>query len=377
MTTRGTLLVGSMPFASEADAMRRALTALGGSLLALPDGEIGEITPEFPNGKRSAWVMTAINICAADTENWQVVKQAVNDVSGFPSDYPNVQRLKAKRSPGEMHKYLKFGYDDYFKQSYPIFKQLREEFKLPNLKFQVGVPTGLGIAFSMMSPIDALRYADAFNKRVAHEVNEILKIASDDVVIQVEVPGEVAMSYQMPGFLVGLPVRSVLGLVRKIEPKAPFGIHLCLGDLNNLALVHAKTLDKLVHFSNSLVAAWPASHRLHYVHFPLAEAKDPPTLDNAFYQPLAQAKLPTGTHFVAGFVHEKLTAQQHQQLLAIIEQVRGGAVDIACSCGMGRRPRPIAEQLIQSMRETTGQGWGGVDSDAVSEAAAQDQAVAH
>jgi hypothetical protein len=206
----------------------------------------------------------------------------------------------------------------------------------------------------MMNPIDALRYADAFNKRVAYEVNEILKIAADDVVIQIEVPGEVAMAYQMPKFLVGLPVRSVMGLVKKIETKAVIGIHLCLGDLNNIALVHAASLDKLVHFSNSLVNQWPSNQRLLYVHFPLAEAKDPPTLDKAFYQPLANVRLPSGVHFVAGFVHEKLTPQQHQQLLMTIEQARGHTVDVACSCGMGRRPRPIAQQLLQSMHETAG-----------------------
>jgi hypothetical protein len=356
-----------MPFASEADAMRRAVSTFGESLLALPDGEIGEVTPEYPNGKRSAWVMTAINVCAADTDNWEVVRQAVNDANGFPKDYPDVQRLKAKRSPGEMHHHLRLGYDEFFKQSYPIFRQLRDEHKLPHLKFQVGIPTGLGIAFSMMSPLDALRYADAFNKRLAHEIHEILKIASDDVVIQLEVPGELAMAYQLPGFLVRLPVMSVLGLVNKIQPSVLFGIHICLGDLNNKALVHARSLDKMVNFSNQLVASWPERHPLAYVHYPLAEAAAPPPLEKHFYQPLAQIRLPTGTQFVAGFIHERLTTEQHQQLLNTIESVRGHTVGVACSCGLGRRPRPIAEQLMRAMREAAGQGWGALDSPEVPE----------
>jgi hypothetical protein len=373
MPGRSTLLVGSMPFASEADAMRRAVSTFGSSLLALPDGEIGEVTPEYPSGKRSAWVMTAINLCAADTANWEVVRQAVNDENGFPKDYPDVQRLKAKRSPAEMHQYLKFGYDEFFKQSYPIFQQLRQEYNLPKLKFQVGVPTGLGIAFSMMSPLDALRYADAFNKRLAHEIHEILKIAPDDVVIQVEVPGELAMAYQLPSFLVRLPVMSVLGLVNKVQPPVPFGIHICLGDLNNIALVHARTLDKMVNFSNQLVASWPQRHPLAYVHYPLAEAAEPPPLDKDFYQPLAAVRLPAGTQFVAGFVHEKMSAEQHQQLLSTIEQVRGHTVGVACSCGLGRRPRPVAEQLLRSMREAAAQGWGALDSPEVPESLSEPQ----
>ncbi len=353
MTYRQTLLVGSMPFENEEAAMQRAMNTLGSSLISLPDGEIGEKTAEFPNGNRAAWVMTAINLCSKDTENWQVVRQPVNDANGFPKDYSGVQRLKPRRSPREMHNYLKFGYDEYFKRSYPIFQKLKAEKGMPDLKFQVGVPTGLGISFSMMNPIDALRYSDAFNKRLAYEMNEILKIAGDDVVIQIEVPGELAMAYQLPGMLVGLALRSIYGLVKKITPKAQFGIHICLGDLNNIALVHAKTLKKMVHFSNSLVAGWPQTHKLLYVHYPLAEASDPPPLDKDYYQPLRDIRLPAGTHFVAGFIHEKRSEQEHWQLQKVIEDVRGQAVDIACSCGLGRRPATTAQYLIETMAKMT------------------------
>ncbi len=356
MENRQTLLVGSMPFEDEESAMRFALGKLGGMLFSLPDGEIGEKTPEFPNGSRSAWVMTAINLCSRDTENWQIVKQPVNDSNGFPKDYTGVQRLKPRRAPAEMHKYLKFGYDDYFKRSYPIFKKLREEKNLPNLKFQVGIPTGLGISFSMMSPIDALRYANAFNIRLAYELNEILKIADDDVVIQIEVPGELAMAYKLPDMLVGLALRSIFGLVKKIEPKAQFGIHICLGDLNNLALVHAKTLNKMVHFSNRLVAGWPQTHKLLYMHYPLAEAAEPPPLDKHYYEPLREIHLPQKTQFIAGFIHEKRSEAEHIQLQQIIEGVRGHSVGVACSCGMGRRPTAVAENLIDMMAKVARSG---------------------
>ena len=54
MANRQTLLVGSMPFEDEEAAMRRALGTLGQSLIALPDGEIGEKTATYPNGNRAA-----------------------------------------------------------------------------------------------------------------------------------------------------------------------------------------------------------------------------------------------------------------------------------------------------------------------------------
>lgn len=351
MSRRSSLLIGSMPFDDEEDAMTRALDALGPSLFCVPDGEIGEKTPTYPRGKRAAWVMTAINQCAEDTKNWEVVKDVVRDENGFPVDYSSVPKLRPKRRPTEMPNFLHFGYHEYFASSYPIFKRLRAERGLTNLKFQVGIPTGLGITFTMMNQLDALRYANAFNKRLAFEVNEILKLGGNDVVIQLEVPGELAMAYKLPRWLVGLPLRSIYALVSKINPGAEIGVHICLGDLNNQALTHAKTLEKMVHFSNQMVAHWPKTHRLSYIHYPLAEAADPPPLEAQYYAPLGAIKLPNDVRFVAGFVHEKRTVDEHKQILGAIERVRAHPVDVACSCGLGRRPPNVASSLLELTKQ--------------------------
>ncbi len=346
MPKRHALLVGSMPFDNEEQAMGQALNTLGAYLHALPDGEIGEVTELYTKGKRAAWVQAAIDLCAADKENWNVVKPAVRGKSGFPTGYETGERLSPKHPPKEMVKHLNFRYHEYFRESYPIFQRLREESGLHHLKFQVGVPTGLGIAFGMLSPVNAFRYSGAFNKRLAYEVNEILKIAGDDVIIQVEIPAEVALAYRVPKFLINIPINSVLGLVKEINPPATMGIHLCLGDLNNEALVKASTLDSMVHFANKLVEKWPSTHKLLYVHYPLAEAADPPPVDVNFYAPLKHAKLPNGVRFIAGFIHEKRSDAEHQQILTAIENLRGERVEVACSCGMGRRSKEVGEQLI-------------------------------
>lgn len=353
MSDRKALLIGSMPYQDETHAMTHALDVLGDSLFCLPDGEIGEKTDEFPKGKRAAWVMTAINQCIADTDHWEVTRQSTNAEDGFPADYDQTPQLRPKHPPAQMHNYLNFGYHEFFKSSYPIFQQLRRERGLEHIKFQVGIPTGLGVTFSMMPPLTALRYATAFNKRLAWEVNQIAAIAKEDVVFQIEVPGELALAYRLPGFLHGLAVRGIHALVQQIQAGTHFGIHICLGDLNNKALVHAKTLDKMVSFSNKLVAGWSPQHHLDYVHFPLAEAETPPPLDAHFYEPLRHIHLPKGVRFVAGFVHEKLSSEDGQRLRTIIESVRGDAVDIACSCGMGRRSEAIATDLIQKMHALT------------------------
>jgi hypothetical protein len=158
--------------------MARALNTVGPYLFSLPDGEIGEITEMYPKGKRSAWVLTVINQCAADKENFKIVKDIVRNEEGFPKDYKHLEKLKPLRSSAELDKYLDLGYYTYFKSSYEIFKKLREEKGQPDLKFQVGVPTGLGITFIMMKPVDAFRYAGAFNRLIAYEVGQIIEEAA-------------------------------------------------------------------------------------------------------------------------------------------------------------------------------------------------------
>ncbi len=351
MVERKTLLIGSMPYESEQSAMTHALDNLGANLFSLPDGEIGEITELYPKGKRSAWVLTVINQCATDKENFEVVQKIVRNADGFPVDYKHLEKLKPKRSPSQLHRYLDLGYYTYFKNSYEIFKKLRAERNLPGLKFQVGIPTGLDITYIMMKPLDAFRYARAFNRRIAYEVGEIIKEAGGDVIFQVEVPGELAMAYMLPGIAIGVPVRSVRSLIKMLPPAARVGVHICLGDLNNEALVRAKTLEKMVEFSNKLVKNWPQDHPPLYIHYPLAEAADPPKLEAAYYAPLKKIQLPPTTQFIAGFIHEKLGVDENRQILKVIEEIRGEPVGIACSCGLGRRSTATADALMEKMQQ--------------------------
>lgn len=96
------------------------------------------------------------------------------------------------------------------------------------------------------------------------------------------------------------------------------------------------------------------THHLAYVHFPLAEAAEPPPMDPAFCAPLRDLVLPSGVRFVAGFVHESLDDDALRELQAIVERVRGGPVDVASSCGLGRRPPDVADRLIRAAASLAG-----------------------
>ena len=342
-----------MPFADEQTCMKQALDTLGPALRSLPDGEIGEKTPAFPKGNRIAWVVYAIEKLTQDKNSWQIVKEPIRGPDGMAANYDDFQKLKPRHSPADMPHHVRLGYDNYFRRSYPGFKYLRQQHKLPDLKFQMGVPTGFAMGFAFASPITWLRYTNAFNTVIAREVNAVLTEAGHDVVIQIEVPPELYAAYKLPRPLIGLALRPILDLLSKINPGAQIGMHLCLGDFHNEALVHPKTLGKMVAFSNKLVAAWPSQHTLAYVHYPFAEGAVPPSVDAAYYAPLKDIRLPDSTRFVAGFVHEKRTLDENRHILHSIEAARGQLVDVACSCGLGRRTPETALELMTRMAQLT------------------------
>lgn len=94
----------------------------------------------------------------------------------------------------------------------------------------------------------------------------------------------------------------------------------------------------LVTLANTLAAMWPDRQRLEYIHTPFAAAEQPGSLDPSWYEPLADLDLPDDTRFVAGFVHEDLDIDQLREVQALIEDHAGQEVDVAATCGLGRRP---------------------------------------
>jgi hypothetical protein len=159
----------------------------------------------------------------------------------------------------------------------------------------------------------------------------------------------------MPSFLQAAMSRflakGVLQLVKKAPAGTRFGIHLCLGDLNNQALGRLSTTAPLVALANALSSQWPADKKLEYVHVPLAAGENPPPLTEAFYRDLSRLALTHDVRFVAGLVHEKPTLDEQRQVLRWVEQYIGHSVDVAAACGLRRRERPIAKTILERSAE--------------------------
>jgi hypothetical protein len=130
-----------------------------------------------------------------------------------------------------------------------------------------------------------------------------------------------------------------------------FGLHLCLGDMNNKAFGTMTDVAPLVALSNAIVAGWPRGRRLAYVHAPFAAADRPATTDPAYYAPLDGLRLPDGTTFVAGFAHESQALTDQLTVRSLIEDRLGHAVDISAACGLGRRTQADGRALLERTAE--------------------------
>ena len=335
--------------------MARAIEFVGDRLLALPDGEIGERSDQHPSGDRSQWVAGLAGRLAREPSLFDVLDAGTMNEQGFPVDFDSTARLRPRLGRTELGERLRLGYDTAARRSWPHFERLRSEAGLPGLRMQVGLPTGLGIAVSVLSTARALRYARAFAACLAREATEISRvIGAENLLFQIEAPIEVIAAHRIPRPAAGLAAKPIVDLVRRLPAQAPVGVHLCYGDLNNIALIAPDNFDRLVGFANALIRRWPKSHTLAYVHLPFAAGASPPPTDPGACRALRSLNLPAGASLVAGLVHEQLSLDSLRGLLRTIEQARGGEVDVACACGLGRRSTETAEELMQRCRQLAG-----------------------
>jgi hypothetical protein len=207
------------------------------------------------------------------------------------------------------------------------------------------------MAMFTMGPQGPLRYRRAFTEAIAREITEIRSDAGEDVLVQLEMPAELAFVTMAPAAarpaVAAAVARTVTALVRRTPERTRFGLHLCMGDLQHQALFRMRDTGPVVALLNAVAARWSAGHRLELVHAPLAAGVEPPPLDPAFYARLSALRLPPETRFAAGLLHEARTVAELRTVVAAVEDALGHPVDVAASCGLGRRDPETARVILR------------------------------
>jgi hypothetical protein len=333
-STRYTHLVGGLTAASARDAMTTALGFLGPTLLSLPDGE--NPTGQFPT--RHLWIQPELQgipeLAGVVNRNPQAGMTGYDDTYWYSAEQP----LTA---------------DDFapvvilrraFEQTYPTFLEVRDQYQLPGLRYQIGTPAPLDLAFFTFHEAGlAPALHDPITEAKAAQVREV-HAQAPGIVFQMETPWGVHMvaSSEDPVKQAEYAASLLVDLPRRC-PGTIWGVHLCDGDWFHRAAIEPASALPLVLLANEIVGQWPTGPEapvLDYIHMPLAAADKPPAMDPAWYQALSDLRLPDGCRFAAGFVHEALGLDANLAVLGLVEDAYGAQVTIATSCGLARRPDP-------------------------------------
>jgi len=339
MTERFAHLVGSLPGETAYEAMTTAMTLLGPRLRSLPDGE---------TGPRRNWVISIVDSLRTHPD-LEVTK------AGDWSDYDKVPRLRIRPGRRLYGANLDFGHVAAAALSLPALQRIRDEFNRPDLAFQSGVPGDFDLAMFTLGPAGALRHRRPFTEATLAEIRGVRDLAGNGTIFQIEVPVELVLLAKAPSRLLPLVAGRMSAMITNLAAAAPagtrFGLHLCLGDMNNRAFGTMRDVTPLVALANAAVRSWPAVSPLAYVHAPFAAADQPASTDPAFYAPLAQLQLPADVGFAAGFAHERQPLAEQVGIRDRIEDQLQRPVDVSAACGLGRRSTADGRRVLERTAE--------------------------
>lgn len=338
-TDRSVHLVGTVPASDAAEVFE-----LVGEIL---DGRVGVCVPDGETGDRLDWVNRIVESLRAHPD-LELARE------GAWTSYEDTPAFQVRK--GHRFDHVDLDYVDAFRQSWPIYLDKREQLG-DGAALQVGIPGHLDLALIAFGfkLVPGLRNVGPFRDATLREMALIHDAGGDDVVFQLEVPIELIMLTKLPAVArraaAGRFAAEILKVVRRSAPGTRFGIHLCYGDLNHESMGTPEDAGALVALANALVDRWPEGRRLEFLHAPFARGAEPPPLHPDFYTPLADLRLPASTRFAAGFIHEGRTADELGELLSRIEGLLGREVDVAASCGLGRRDQEQARRNLELSRQ--------------------------
>lgn len=339
MTDREAHLVGSLPGSTAAEAMSSALRILGPHLRSLPDGETGE---------RRNWVISII-------EGLRMHPDLELRKAGDWSDYDKTPVLKIRNGRTLYGASLNFGHVEAVRESYLDFEQAKAVSGRPDLVFQEGVPGDFDLAMFTLGPVGALRHRRPFTEATLAEIRGVGAITGPHTLFQIEVPVELVLLTKAPAAvrpaLAMLLARSITGLAAASPAGTRFGVHLCLGDMNNRAFGTMADVSPLVLLANAILRGWPDGRPLDILHAPFAAADRPATTNPRFYEPLQNLRLPAGVRFAAGFAHESQSLSDELAIRSVIDDLLQREVTIAAACGLGRRSGADGLAVLERIAE--------------------------
>jgi hypothetical protein len=335
------LILGSVPLANSEQVISAIANVLGPRVSRIPDGETGD---------RLKWIdwQTAI------FEQHPMFERAPENL-GADADWRNKAGLAQWKNTGWLKirdgcdpKALRFGPLGYAQaaiDSFRTFSELKRKGIVQEAcRFQVSIPTPYNVIDQRIVPNERLAVERAYEARMLIEITEIAAaIPSNELAIQWDVAHEVenldgARPLWFDDHEEGIIARLVrLGQV--VPERAELGYHLCYGDFAHQHIIQPKDMGLMVRLTNSLSRA--TKRPIDWVHMPVPRDRT----DEAYYLPLRDLRLQTGTRLYLGLIHltdGKAGTVERLKVAQRFAKVFG----VATECGFGRRdPKTIMELL--------------------------------
>ena len=324
MKTRDILLVGSLPLEDTGSVIDAVADTLGDDIVRIPDGETGD------RSKFVTW-QGAVLGAAEQFESGELGPQEEWGPNGeFP---PRIIKLKpgATGTP----EFGPTGYAEEALKSWAVFKDRLAAGKISaGTRFQVGLPTPIGVLYIFMEPDGQELAEPVYTARMTKDLDRICReIPGENLTIQWDVPTEIAIWEDLQPTFLDDPHRDcvdrLVALMNRVPAEAELGMHLCYGDI---AHKHWKEPDLglMARFTNAVLAG--LDRRLDYVHMPVPAGWTSPD----HYAALRDFDLPAETTMHLGLVHHTDGVEGARRRIEAAS-VHRADFGVATSCGMGRR----------------------------------------
>jgi hypothetical protein len=334
-------LVGSIGLDTVEDVFRTVGPLLGSHLKRIPDGEVGG---------RKLWISWQYPLLRASVFLRPDPSGAVRPTNRFP-----LLTLAEGVAPGDV-RFGELGYAREARASYLDFVAARDKGELPDLRFQVCLPTPFAVVSSVVTA-DALPAVEAaYERAMIAEVAAICRhIPHRDLCLQWDLCNEMVIWDGQKTDAVphaDVPHDRLVARVQRLCAGVPddveLGLHLCYGDFAGRHFVEPKDASRMVAFANALAAA--IAHQLAYIHMPVPVERS----DDAFHAPLRELKLPADTELYLGVVHAKDGVAGTKARIATARRY-AQPFGIATECGMARaRSEATVRALLQIHADVCG-----------------------
>ncbi len=331
-------LVGSVPMANAEEVFTRISGAFGNRIKQIPDGE---------TGNRLDWI-TWLEPVFSKHPNFE---PSLELFQLHPSA-PKRQRYQLK--PGASLANFKIEnlfYADIAKESYAVFKRLRDEGKIAQgTKFQVDLVPAHSVIWLFV--VDALQAQvdPLYNLALANEIDKIaVAIPHEDLAIQIDVSSAVFARLQRGDenntygdtkeAMEARFTETLAGLANRVPADIDLLFHFCYGDSNHRHVVEPIDMQDMVDMANRL--RYRIKRPITLIHMPVPRERD----DNAYFAPLQDLDLKPETKLALGLVHHTDGLEGTMKRLATARKFVSNFT-LGTECGFGRRnPETVPELL--------------------------------